>query len=93
MSEKLLIAAATLALLCGCGQTGPLYLPENQGEVVTRPTQTPPADGAGSSSNSSQSVDSPPVPSTPTSEVTEPDEGAKDKKDGARKPPASPQED
>ena len=28
------------ALLAGCGQTGPLYLPEEGGEVVTRPTQT-----------------------------------------------------
>lgn len=29
-------------LLSGCGQTGPLYLPEADGEVVTRPAQLPP---------------------------------------------------
>ena len=37
---------AGLLLLCvllsGCGQTGPLYLPEADGEVVTRPAQLPP---------------------------------------------------
>jgi predicted small lipoprotein YifL len=31
---------ATL-LLAGCGQKGPLHLPDQTGEVVTRPTQTP----------------------------------------------------
>lgn len=30
------LATATALLLAGCGQTGPLYLPE-RGEVVTRP--------------------------------------------------------
>ena len=30
------------ALLAGCGQTGPLYLPDEGGEVVTRPAQLPP---------------------------------------------------
>jgi predicted small lipoprotein YifL len=35
------LAAAAALLLAGCGQTGPLYLPE-RGEVVTRPaTPTP----------------------------------------------------
>lgn len=33
--------ALAVALLTGCGQKGPLYLPEGTGEVVTRPTQTP----------------------------------------------------
>jgi predicted small lipoprotein YifL len=32
---------AAAGLLAGCGQTGPLYLPEPAGEVVTRPAQTP----------------------------------------------------
>ena len=30
------LATATALLLAGCGQTGPLYLPD-RGEVVTRP--------------------------------------------------------
>jgi predicted small lipoprotein YifL len=35
-------AAAAVVLLAACGQKGPLYLPEETGEVVTRPTQSPP---------------------------------------------------
>ena len=31
-----MLATATALLLAGCGQTGPLYLPD-RGEVVTRP--------------------------------------------------------
>ena len=58
--------------LAGCGQTGKLYLPEStQGEVVTRPTQTPPPE-SGTTSNSPQPVDSPPAPDTPAPEVAEP---------------------
>ena len=29
--------------LGGCGQLGPLYLPDSNGNVITRPTRTPPA--------------------------------------------------
>ncbi len=38
-----LAAAGALAALAlaGCGQTGPLYLPDAGGEVVTRPAPTP----------------------------------------------------
>ena len=36
------VVAATLAL-GGCGQKGPLYLPEKSGAVVTSPAATPPA--------------------------------------------------
>ena len=36
------VLAATLAL-AGCGQKGPLYLPEKGGAVVTTPATTPPA--------------------------------------------------
>jgi predicted small lipoprotein YifL len=36
------VAWALVALaLAGCGQKGPLYLPDAGGEVITRPTQTP----------------------------------------------------
>ena len=40
-----LAAAAAIAaslLLCGCGQKGPLYLPEKSGTVVTTPAPGPP---------------------------------------------------
>jgi predicted small lipoprotein YifL len=37
-------AAALAALLSGCGQKGPLYLPDKNAAVVTAPTQpAPPA--------------------------------------------------
>jgi predicted small lipoprotein YifL len=74
--------------LAGCGQKGPLYLPDSPGEVVTRPTATPPPETT-DSSNSPQSVDSPPAPPNPAPEVTEPEPSAKDKqkKDGAGTPP------
>ena len=36
------LIAATLAL-AGCGQKGPLYLPEKGGTVVTAPATAPPA--------------------------------------------------
>jgi predicted small lipoprotein YifL len=67
------LAALLAILLAGCGQTGDLYLPQATGEIVTRPTQTPPSE-AGESSNSPQSVDSPAVPPTPAPEVTEPED-------------------
>ncbi|MBV8305839.1 MAG: lipoprotein, partial [Gammaproteobacteria bacterium] len=38
-----LTAAAALLLLGGCGQKGPLYLPEKGGAVVTTPAPPPPA--------------------------------------------------
>jgi predicted small lipoprotein YifL len=34
--------AALTALLSGCGQKGPLYLPDKNAAVVTAPTQPPP---------------------------------------------------
>jgi predicted small lipoprotein YifL len=40
---RALVAAALLGPLAACGQKGPLYLPEQAREVVTRPAQTPPA--------------------------------------------------
>lgn len=44
------VAAAaflTSLTLSACGQRGELYLPEPDGEVVTRPTQTPSTPPAG----------------------------------------------
>lgn len=36
----MLAAGAALLLLAACGQKGPLYLPDENGTVVTRPTQS-----------------------------------------------------
>jgi predicted small lipoprotein YifL len=81
------IAAASLILLAACGQTGKLYLPESgQGEVVTRPTQTPPPE-SDATSNSPGSVDSPAAPDTPAPEVSRPEEEDEDKNDGTQGPP------
>ena len=82
-------AVAALAMLAGCGQTGQLYLPDSQGEVVTRPTQTPPPD-SGTTPDSPQSVDSPPVPASPAPEVSGPEDERKDKKNGATNAPPAP---
>lgn len=84
----LLLAAVMLA---ACGKTGPLYLPDRGGEVVTRPAPpdpgAPPA-GTSESSNSPQTVDSPPGAANPAPEVTAPeDDEDKKKKDGANPPP------
>ena len=42
LTGSVLAALAATSLLAGCGQKGPLTLPEKQsGAVVTRPAQTP----------------------------------------------------
>ena len=97
--SRLAFALLASALLGACGQTGKLYLPQaqegEQGEVVTRPTQTPPENTeAGSSSNSSPAVGAPTAPATPAPEVTAPvsvDPGKKEKKGGTSSPPPDPQ--
>jgi predicted small lipoprotein YifL len=75
-----LVAAA----FAGCGQKGPLYLPDEARDVVTRPA--PPADPA--APNSSETVDSPDTPPSPAPEVTAPAPTEKDAdKDKNGKPP------
>ena len=37
MVGKVVVMMAAVAVLAGCGQKGPLYLPDKGGEVVTRP--------------------------------------------------------
>jgi predicted small lipoprotein YifL len=85
--------AALLALaLAACGQKGPLYLPDTmQGEVVTRPAQTPvetsnsPAtpDTTGQSTSPAPEVTAP-EPPAPAGEDAKPDE--KNKRNGATPP-------
>ena len=77
--------ACLLLALAGCGKKGPLYLPEEPGEVVTRPAESPPASEKTEAPNSPQTTDSQPTPPAPAPEVTEPEESRKDK--GATPPP------
>lgn len=81
--NRIVLALGMALLLAGCGQTGKLYLPEPAGEIVTRPTQTPPPE-TGVPANSPQTVDSPPRADTPAPEVTEP-ESQRDEKDEEKK--------
>jgi predicted small lipoprotein YifL len=61
------------ALAAGaCGQKGPLYLPDQAGEIVTRPTQTPVPSESGEAPNSPQTVDSPEGAASPAPEVVVP---------------------
>ena len=54
--RPLLLDCCAAALLCGCGQKGPLYLPEKTVEVVTRPAPASPAQQS-SSPDSAQDSD------------------------------------
>ena len=58
--------------LGACGQKGPLYLPDQAGEIVTRPTQTPVPAESGEAPNSPQTVDSPEGAASPAPEVVVP---------------------
>jgi predicted small lipoprotein YifL len=85
---RIALALFTLTL-AACGQKGPLYLPDStQGEVITRPTQTP-AETSSSAPNSPATPDSPQQPASPAPEVTAPEPTISDeekKKDGAAPP-------
>jgi predicted small lipoprotein YifL len=78
----LLLAGA----LSGCGLKGPLYLPEQASEIVTRPTQTPPPETTTAPSGG-QTVDSPAGGDTPAPEVTAPENTEKKDKAGATPKP------
>jgi predicted small lipoprotein YifL len=83
MSEpalRVVLLAGLVTLLAGCGQKGPLYLPEKAGEIVTRPTQAPEPPSNGQAPNTPQTVDSPQGPDNPAPEVTKPEEEDPDKK-------------
>jgi predicted small lipoprotein YifL len=51
--RPLALAACTLLALAGCGQRGPLYLPDRDARVATRPASSAPAVSSGASSASS----------------------------------------
>ena len=83
MSEARLVRAVLAALLLGslaaCGQKGPLYLPDQAREVVTRPVQTPAPAPDAQGPNSPQTVDSPEGSANPAPEVTTPQKDNSDK--------------
>jgi len=82
------LAWLLLALLAGCGQKGPLYLPDEARGIVTRPAP-PAAPGETQQAPSTPATpDSPQGPPNPAPEVTPPDTD-KDKKDQGTKPPHS----
>jgi predicted small lipoprotein YifL len=74
--------ALLACVLAGCGQKGPLYLPDKPGEVVTRPATVPPETSGAPSSP--PTIDTPPAGDTPAPEVTAPEgdqaKGDEDKK-------------
>ena len=82
------IALACLLLtLTGCGKKGPLYLPDEAGEVVTRPAETPPSSESTEAPNSPKTIDSEPKPPAPAPEVAPPDDPEKPKKEEGATPP------
>jgi len=84
---RVTLMATALLALAGCGQKGPLYLPDSSGEVVTRPAAESTAPPGGETSNSPQTVGS---PLTPAPEVTAPEGSDDEKKPGAAAPPQDP---
>ncbi len=44
------LMACVMVGLAGCGQRGPLYLPDKNGRVVTHPAASAPADSSAASS-------------------------------------------
>jgi predicted small lipoprotein YifL len=78
---RIVIAVSLLGLLAACGQKGPLYLPDQAHDVVTRPSgsQTPPEKSQ--APDTPGTVDSPASPPNPAPEVTAPDDDKSNDKD------------
>jgi predicted small lipoprotein YifL len=76
------LALLAALVLGACGQKGPLFLPDQAGEIVTRPTQTPaPSQDAEApplpqAESSPQTVDSPEGGDSPAPEVVAPAPGS-----------------
>jgi predicted small lipoprotein YifL len=71
---RALLAALLLGSLAACGFRGPLYLPGEARDIVTRPAQSPPPE-TGETSNSPRTPDSPVEPASPAPEVSTPPAG------------------
>lgn len=73
--------ACLLALtLAGCGQKGPLYLPEEARDIVTRPAPA----ASPSAPSSPETVDSPDTPPSPAPEVSKPEGSPPNDQDDGR---------
>ena len=83
--------ACLLLALPGCGKKGPLYLPDEPTDVVTRPAETPPTSETTEAPNSPKTVDSEPKPPAPAPEVAAPEEERKPEKNKGATPPPQPQ--
>ena len=82
-----LMGACGIAPIAGCGQKGPLYMPDQATEIVTRPTQTPAAQtppAPDQTPRPPQNVDTPQDPANPAPDPTAPD---KQKKEPGASPP------
>jgi predicted small lipoprotein YifL len=86
-SRRHIALVCLLLALPGCGKKGPLYLPEEPGEVVTRPAETPPASESTEAPNSPKTIDSEPRPPAPAPEVAPPEDPEKRRKEEGATPP------
>ena len=73
-------------LLAGCGQKGPLYLPDQARDIVTRPAGSQAPAEQSPAPNSPQSPDSSAQPANPAPEVAPPEEDKDKKEPGANAP-------
>ena len=86
-SVRWVALACLLSALAGCGKKGPLYLPDETGEVVTRPSETPASENT-EAPNSPKTIDSEPKPPAPAPEVAPPEDPKKEtRKDEGATPP------
>jgi predicted small lipoprotein YifL len=83
------VLVAGLLALTACGQTGPLYLPDEARGIVTRPAQPAPPEPGADAPNSPRSPDSPVEPPSPAPEVTAPPEKS-EADENAKKPGTAP---
>ncbi len=88
--KRKMLCLAVAATLAACGQKGPLYLPDQPGEIVTRPTQTPVPGETPEAPNSPQTVDSPEGAASPAPEVVVPKPGDPDETDKKKQDAAPP---
>ena len=89
-ARRAVLAACLPAWLAACGQTGPLYLPDEARGVVTRPSQPAPAPETTTAPNSPRTPDSPAQPDSPAPEVTAPPPEGSDADDEEAKPGTPP---
>jgi predicted small lipoprotein YifL len=85
-------AAALGLALSGCGQKGPLYLPDDVGEVVTRPMSTPgaaPAPAPAGTTGDAATPAAQPAP-TATTAPADPTDAAAPRKPPADRAPSPP---